>query len=148
MKGLDKDIQLASYQLRKNCELRMRRECRERFPHHRLQRKPLVSDPGMNHGTCVTHVPWCMSGSLTRGWLGNIPGIHSACATRNFTYLARVPWVVIQFIDFQRTYLTQHIDYYKLKQNSSHDKMPPIRLKWVCSLTREEVYWNPWDVFL
>ena len=44
--------------------LRMRRECRERFPRHRLQRKPLVSDPGMHHGTCVTHVPWCMSGSL------------------------------------------------------------------------------------
>ena len=35
------------------------------FPRHRLQRKPLVSDPGMHHGTCVTHVPWCMSGSLT-----------------------------------------------------------------------------------
>ena len=29
-----------------NCWLRMRRECRERFPRHRLQRKPLVSDPG------------------------------------------------------------------------------------------------------
>ena len=36
------------------------------FPHGPLQRKPLVSDPGMHHGTCVTHVPWCMSGSLTR----------------------------------------------------------------------------------
>ena len=49
----------------------MRREyrepVRERFPHHRLQRKPLVSDPDMHHGTWVTHVPWCMSGSLTRG---------------------------------------------------------------------------------
>ena len=22
-----------------------------------------VSDPDMHHGTCVTHVPWCMSGS-------------------------------------------------------------------------------------
>ena len=39
--------------------------CRERFPHHRLQKKPLVSDPGMHHGTCVTYAPWCMSGSLT-----------------------------------------------------------------------------------
>ena len=50
-----------------NCGLRMRRECRERFPHHRLQRKSLVSDPDMHHGMCITHVPWCMSGSLTRG---------------------------------------------------------------------------------
>ena len=23
-----------------------------------------VSDPDMHHGTCETHVPWCMSGSL------------------------------------------------------------------------------------
>ena len=34
---------------------------------HQLQKKPLVSTPCINHGTCVTHVPWCMSGSLTRG---------------------------------------------------------------------------------
>ena len=33
-------------------------------------RKLLVSDPGKHHGTCVTHVPWCMSGSLTQGWRG------------------------------------------------------------------------------
>ena len=50
-----------------NCGLRLRRECRERFPRHRRQRKPLVNDPGMHRNTCVTHVPWCMSGSLTRG---------------------------------------------------------------------------------
>ena len=30
-----------------------------------------VSDPDMHHGTCVTHVPWCMSGSLTSGFLWN-----------------------------------------------------------------------------
>ena len=34
------------------------------FPRHWLQRKPLVSDLGMHHATCVTHVPWCMSVSL------------------------------------------------------------------------------------
>ena len=50
------------------------------FPRHRLQGKPLVSDPGMHHGTCVTHVPWCMSGSLTRGGWENVPGIPGACA--------------------------------------------------------------------
>ena len=71
----------------------MRRECRESFPRHRL-RNPLVSDPDMHHGTCVTHVPWCMSGSLTRGDGENFPGIPGACVTRNFAYLARGPWVV------------------------------------------------------
>ena len=49
-----------------NCDLCMHRECRETFPRHRLQRKPLVSDPSMQYGTCVTHVPWCMYGSPTR----------------------------------------------------------------------------------
>ena len=50
------------------------------FPRRRLQRKPLVSDPGMHHGTCVTHVPRCMSGSLTRACGENVPGIPGACA--------------------------------------------------------------------
>ena len=35
----------------------MLRECQEPFLHHRLKRKPPVSDPGMHDGTCVTHVP-------------------------------------------------------------------------------------------
>ena len=55
-----------------------------------------VSDPDMHHGTCVTHVQWCMPGSLISSflwsrWRGNIPG---ACATCNFTYLARGPWKI------------------------------------------------------
>ena len=60
---------------------------------------PRVSDPDMHHGTCVTHVPWCMPGSLTsvsfdvRGG-ENVPGIPSACANRNFTYLVNGPWRV------------------------------------------------------
>ena len=29
---------------------------------------PRVSDPYMHHGTCVTHVPWCLLGSLTSGF--------------------------------------------------------------------------------
>ena len=58
---------------------------------------PRVSDPDMHHGTCVTHVPWCMSGSLTSVflWIGggeNVPGIPGACATRNIAYLVRGPW--------------------------------------------------------
>ena len=52
----------------------------------------VVNDPNMHHGTCVMHVPWCMSGSLTSGGGENIPIIPCTCATRNFTYLARGPW--------------------------------------------------------
>ena len=55
---------------------------------------PRVSDPGMHHGTCVTHVPWCMPGSLSNDFLwsrrrGNVPSIPGACAIRKFTYLVR-----------------------------------------------------------
>ena len=32
---------------------------------------PRVSDPDMHHGTCVTHVPWCMPGPLTGSFLWN-----------------------------------------------------------------------------
>ena len=74
-----------------NCGLRMRRECRERFSRHRPQRKPLLSDPGMHH---VTRVPWCMPGSLTGGGGENVSGIPGACANRNFTHLARDPWLL------------------------------------------------------
>ena len=75
----------------------MHRECSERFPRYRRLRKPLVRDPSVHHGTCVTHVPWCMSGSLTRGGGENVPGIPGACATSNFTYLARGPWLLVSW---------------------------------------------------
>ena len=47
----------------------------------------------MHHGTGATHVPWCMSGSLTRCGGKNIPGITGACATYNVTYLVRGKWL-------------------------------------------------------
>ena len=72
----------------------MHQECRERFPCHRLQRKLLISDPGMHHGTCIMHVLWCMSGLLTHGGGENVPGIPGACAICNFTYLARGLWLI------------------------------------------------------
>ena len=35
----------------------------------------------MHHGTCITHVPWCILGSLiTRGGGENVPGIPETCA--------------------------------------------------------------------
>ena len=30
---------------------------------------PQVNDPGMHHGKCLMHVPWCIPGSLTSGFL-------------------------------------------------------------------------------
>ena len=70
----------ASYQIRKIACCACAGNAGNVFPSGRHQRKPLVSDPGMHHGTCVTHVPWCMPGSLTRGGGENFPGITGTCA--------------------------------------------------------------------
>ena len=82
----------ASYQIRKLAGCACAGNAGNVSPRRWLQRKPLVSNPGMHHGTCVTHVPWGMSGLLTRGGGETVHGIHGACAVCNFTYLARGPW--------------------------------------------------------
>ena len=97
----------ASYQIREIAGCACAGNAGNVFPTHRLQWKPLVSDPGMHHGTCVAHVPWCMSGSLACVGGENDPGITGACAPAilriwqeahvyknevlKFTY--RQPWV-------------------------------------------------------
>ena len=72
--------QWASYQIRKIAGCACAGNAGNVFPRRRFQRKSLVNDPGMHHGTCVTHVPWCMSGSFTCGDGENVPGIPGACA--------------------------------------------------------------------
>ena len=73
-------ISWASYQIRKIKGYACAGNARNVFPPAEIQRKPWVSDPGMHHGTCVTHVPWCMSGLLTRGGGENVRSIPGACA--------------------------------------------------------------------
>ena len=70
----------ASYQIRKIAGCACAGNARNVFSRRRIQRKTQVSDPGMHHGTCVMHVPWCMSGLLTRGGGENVPCIPGACA--------------------------------------------------------------------
>ena len=67
---------------------------------------PRASDPDMHHGTCVTHVPWCMPGSLTSGflwrqWRGN--------RSRHSRRMRNLPFYVSgkRPIRFQQT----HIEY-------------------------------------
>ena len=57
---------------------------------------PWVSDPDMHHGTCVMHVPWCMMGSLTSGflwrpWRGKRSRQSWRMRNSQFTYLVRGP---------------------------------------------------------
>ena len=53
----------ASYQIRKIKGCACAGNARNDFP-ATLQRKPIVNDTGILYGTCVTHVPLCVSGSL------------------------------------------------------------------------------------
>ena len=62
---------------------------------------PRVSDPDMHHGTCVTHVPWCMPGSLTNGflwsrwWGKTFPAFPAHAQPTIFAYLVRGPCTVM-----------------------------------------------------
>ena len=70
----------------------MHREFPGTFSPPLISKDPLVNDPDMHHGMCVTHVLWCMSGSLNCSVGDNVPGIPGTCAIRNFMYLVRGPW--------------------------------------------------------
>ena len=57
---------------------------------------PRVSDPDVHYGTCATHVPGWMPGSLTSGflwsrWQGNRSRHPQRMPTHNFKYLTRGP---------------------------------------------------------
>ena len=77
---LSEIIPWASYQIRKTVGCAWAGNAGNASPRRWFKRKPLVSDPGMHHGTCVTHVPWCIPGSLTCGHGENVPGNPDACA--------------------------------------------------------------------
>ena len=51
-----------------------------------------VSDPDMHQGTCAMHVPWCMPGSLTSGFLWSRcrgkRSRHSRCMRNPQFYIA------------------------------------------------------------
>ena len=86
------DMVWASYQIRKIGGCACAGNAGNVFSRHRFQRKPLVSDPGMHQGMCVTHVPWCMPGSLTSGGQGK-RSRHSRRMRNPQFYITRVaPW--------------------------------------------------------
>ena len=101
------------------CGLRMHRECLGRIPRYR----------GWAIPTCITSHAWCMPGSLTSGfllirWGGNVPGIPGACATRNFTYLARGPLQTF-FTQMQLWYINDIL--FQEGQHMSSSVTIPIR---------------------
>ena len=109
----------------------MRRECRERFPRHRLHRKSLVIDPSM-------HVPWCMSGSITRGGGENVPSVPGACASCNFAYLVRGSWLT--FVVLRPTWKAKSVSWSMVSYKTLPKQLPSReRITTACANVREWV---------
>ena len=115
---------------------------------------PRVSDPDMHHGTCATHVPWCMPGSLTSGllWIrpreGNVPGIPGACATRNFTYLVGGPWLQMAWRQVTRLLAVTEVPSAPLSDLELWWQWPNIREQWNFDEPRYFIYTIVWNNLL
>ena len=95
---------------------------------------PRVSDPDMHHGMCVTHVPWCMSGSQTCGllwsrWRGK-RSRHSRRmrTTCTFTYMVRGPMVRAVSLNG-----VIKIDRYQFNPNKPHENASSYLPEKFCS---------------
>ena len=92
MQSLFMMMSWASYQIRKIAGCACAGNAGNISPRRRHLRKRLVSDPGMHHGTCVTHVPWCTSGPLIRGGRKKRSRHSRRMRARDFAHLVRGPW--------------------------------------------------------
>ena len=97
-----------------------------------------VSDPDMHHVTRVTHVPWCMPGSLTRGlfwnqWRGKRSRISRRVHKPQF------------YVSDKRSMLMEsvHMEHMEL-----HDKEPHIMFWWyhLCYYMWD-LFWD-WQVYI
>ena len=68
---------------------------------------PRVSDPDMHQGTCMTHVPWCIPGSLTSSFIGSRWWGKRSRRMRHlqFSYLVRGPWKTTCILSIRNHFL-------------------------------------------
>ena len=88
---------------------------------------PRVSDPNMHHDTCVAHVPWCMPGSLTSGflrWRGKRFRHSRRLRNSQFCVSGKRPMV-------QNWYIVVNLNKLWNKQSS---------------FWKTETIWRPWEV--
>ena len=126
----------ASYQIHKIAGCAYAGNAGNVFPRRRFKRKPLVSDTGMHHGTCVTHVPWCMSGSLTCGDGENVPGIPGACAPailriwqEAHTTLPMLPWPIQETM--REPVSTKQVSKLRINNNIPQNTIVLITNAWI-----------------
>ena len=94
--------------------------------------------PGIHHGTCVMHVPWCMPESLTPGGGESVPGIPGACTTCNIAYLVRGPWQLSLSSVNIVTVSRPSLDYFWISRRST---VTVERLEIKKSLPTDQLLW-------
>ena len=63
------NMKLSAYDIQVNLHMDCLRQERRNWHYRGEGGLPRITDPDMHRGTCVTHVPWCIPGSLTSGFL-------------------------------------------------------------------------------
>ena len=97
-----------------------------------------VSDPDLHHGTCVTHVSWCMPGSLTSvsfevGGGGKRSRHSQRMRNPQFTYLARGPLFVVRALasGIHGILIPLLCDIYAYQIHPSHCLQWELRYLWI-----------------
>ena len=98
----------------------------------------------MHHGTHVTHVPWCMSRSLTGGDGENVPGIPGACAPAIMRIWQEVHWVnshqrCQRRLRLQKLFTTSTV---AAVTRLSQTRIIIMLLFTLCRIPRQSHYWN------
>ena len=82
---------------------------------------PQVSDPDMHHGTCVTQLPGipgacatCNFTYLVRGPYLSLPPMESRCVRSNYIYIKQGVWLHIHVLILFKTLLRMRSGYYVL----------------------------------
>ena len=104
---------------------------------------PGISDPGMHPGTCVTHVPWCMPGSLTSGfpwstWQGKRSRHSRRILNPQFYVSGKKPMATSGMLE------TRHMQC-DVDQTEDANQNTELLDNVLCSLTTLE--WKQWTLF-
>ena len=106
----DMNLQWTSYQIRKIAGCTCARNAGNVSP------PPRVSDPDMQHGTCITHVPWCMLGQGSHKYLRKkfhdfsmtSPGQNPNFQTKKIPTFVFAAHVSICRINYRQTHTHTH----------------------------------------
>ena len=112
------------------------------FPATDFKGNGLVSDPDMYHGTCVTHVPWCKSGSLTHGGGETFPA-HAQPANLRICQEAHLSLSLIASGTDVLIYIARE-HWFKRAANQQWSSRPPPSGRFRCVFVKRRSQWREW----